>query len=538
MKPSASVVVCLWCAAVLPAANLDRLTWAPGTSGREWDYPANWSGTTGEYPDELHEEAYFYSPALQPLLDRSIAQLGRLTFATAGWIIEQEGTNQYTITFYNTSNDYNAIYSAGSGTNTVLPGAVFNVNGQNVYSAANNVLILRRLPGVNACIFSSTTATQDNTGVIVLDGNNAGVQHPFLVRQGTLYVAHPQALGASTGTVYLGDSWSVTNARARLLAGTNGIVISKPIEVRDVANLAATLGSAAGVTTAAFTGALTLRRSATVSVPAGTLVCDGRISGNGGVMKTGAGRLVVRHPGNNYTGGTFLAAGILHIATNHALGTGPVVITNGTLELAVGVTISNLVTAYTGTVTGAGTIAAPLIAGTGGVIAPGLPLGRLSVASAILDSASVFAVQITGATSGSYDTLAVSSTSSIHSATLQPSLTYDPQYGEVFTLIDMLGTQTINGAFAGYPEGGTVGITGRFYQIKTYLFSVIYFGGPDGNDMVLTCVPEPGAATVLALLVLLSEGRNRIYRTNGTYFFGRGGMLALTVRARKKSNAS
>lgn len=486
-------------AALVRAASVERLTWAPGSTGREWDVAANWSGKVGEYPDELHEEAYFYSPALQPLLDRDIWQLGRLTFGTAGWIIEQDGTNQYIMVFYATSNDYNAVYSAGSGTNTILPGLGFNVNGQNVYSAANNVLVVRRVAGPNACVFSSTTPAQDNTGIIVLDGNNSGVTQPFVVRQGTLVVAHPQALGGSSQTIYLGDGWSATNARARLFAGTNGLVISKPIEVRDYPGLVATLGCAPGVTNATFSGALTVRRATLFSGPTNaTLVVSGVVSGGGSVIVSNVGLLVIGHPASSYSGGTTVLGSTLRVVTNNALGSGLVALTNGVLELR-HVVISNDITAQQSVIRGFGSVAGAVRLLPGSALTPGLSVGRVTMDFLEMASNSTFVVEINGAGAGMYDSVGVMSSCTLARATLQPVLGYEPVYGDVLTLLEMIGSGQINGEFAGYPEGAEVGIPGG---LKPYIFRVTYVGGTGSNDMQLICVPEACGWAVLLLGML------------------------------------
>lgn len=502
---TAMALACM--AAWVGAANLDRLTWAPGSSGREWDVPQNWAGTSGEYPNELHEEAYFSSAALQPLLDRDIAQLGRLTFATAGWIIEQEGTNQYTITFYHTSNDYNAIYSAGSGTNIILAGVAFNVNGQNLYSAANNVLVVRRVVGPNGCVMSSTTPAQDNPGEIVLDGNNSGVTQPFVLRQGTLVVAHPNALGSSSQTLYVGDNWTATNARARLLAGTNGLTLNKPIEVRNRPGLSATLGCAAGVTSVTVSGALTLQRATTFAGPSNaTLLISGAIGGPGGVVISNAGMVVVSHPGNSYTGGTTVVLSAVRVVTNHALGSGPVVLTNAVCELRGNASISNEVIAGNSVVRGDGTVAGLLWMQPGSTLAPGLSVGRITAGTLLMASNSTYVVEIAGASPGMYDSVALATSGMIVYATLQPQLQYEPAYGDVLTLIEVEGAGELSGAFAGYAEGGYVALPSG---LQSYVFRVTYMGGAGSNDMQLICVPEAGGLGLVALLTWVMWPRRR-----------------------------
>ena len=51
----------------------------------------------------------------------------------------------------------------------------------------------------------------------------------------------------------------------------------------------------------------------------------------------------------------------------------------------------------------------------------------------------------------------------------------------------------IVGQFLGYPEGSYIHVAGAAYP-----FAISYFGG-DGNDVVLTTVPEPTTVTLLGL---------------------------------------
>ena len=93
-------------------------------------------------------------------------------------------------------------------------------------------------------------------------------------------------------------------------------------------------------------------KKVTVNVPAGiTVTCGiGIISNSGVIYKTGAGTLVMTDTYNNqsgynklYSGGTVINEGTVRLAANGQLGTGPVTIAaNGTLEIASGVTMSNV----------------------------------------------------------------------------------------------------------------------------------------------------------------------------------------------------
>jgi len=59
---------------------------------------------------------------------------------------------------------------------------------------------------------------------------------------------------------------------------------------------------------------------------------SGRITGTGAVYKTGAGILYLTNASNSYSGGTYVRFGDLGISDAAVLGTGPVVITEGTIQ--------------------------------------------------------------------------------------------------------------------------------------------------------------------------------------------------------------
>ncbi|WP_153076890.1 autotransporter-associated beta strand repeat-containing protein [Paraburkholderia bonniea] len=62
------------------------------------------------------------------------------------------------------------------------------------------------------------------------------------------------------------------------------------------------------------------------------LTLNGVISGAGGLVKNGAANLTVT-ASNTYSGGTVLNAGVLNVGTDHALGTGPITLNDGRLNL-------------------------------------------------------------------------------------------------------------------------------------------------------------------------------------------------------------
>jgi len=149
-------------------------------------------------------------------------------------------------------------------------------------------------------------------------------------------------------------------------------------------------------TTLATTGSFTANRITTLgsggtfhTAPATTLTWNGPIGGNGGLIKAGAGNLVLGGD-NAYSGGTTISAGTLTLG--HANGASA-----GTVHIAAGATFDVAAHGFdltrvsgAGTVTGAGSVTydsaasatlAPILAGTGGLVKAGTGTLTLSRAN-------------------------------------------------------------------------------------------------------------------------------------------------------------
>jgi hypothetical protein len=101
--------------------------------------------------------------------------------------------------------------------------------------------------------------------------------------------------------------------------------------------------------------------------------------------------------------------------------------------------------------------------------------------------------------SGSFDRVDVSGTVTLGGGELMLDASLlSASIGDAFELIADDGTDPISGTFAGLPEQAV-------FEAGAFDFRITYAGGVDGNDVVLTVVPEApapeGAATALLLLV-------------------------------------
>jgi fibronectin-binding autotransporter adhesin len=141
--------------------------------------------------------------------------------------------------------------------------------------------------------------------------------------------------GASGGqATTLGQSFSINSLRVE--PGTNSI---SPVTIGpgdDPAN-SLTIG-AGGITSAAGGPAFSISAPVVVGAAQTWSIASGRlltvssgVSGTGSIAKADAGTLALTSS-NSYSGGTTLGAGIIRIGDNHALGSGTLGVTGGTLE--------------------------------------------------------------------------------------------------------------------------------------------------------------------------------------------------------------
>ena len=196
----------------------------------------------------------------------------------------------------------------------------------------------------------------------------------------------------------------------------------------------------------------------TVDQSGTTLVLGGVVSGAGGLTLTGAGVLDLTGA-NTYSGTTTVSGGVLDVDSEQP--GSPVTLEAGT------------------TLGGAGTVGT--ITSTSATVVPGNATSSVLTDSGDLnlDSGSTLAVALDGTTADSgLSQLVVSGQVNLGGATLDATAGFTPTGNVPLTIIDNTGTTTVNGTFAGLPQGATLTISGQPYTIS-------YTGG-DGNDVVLT----------------------------------------------------
>ena len=192
----------------------------------------------------------------------------------------------------------------------------------------------------------------------------------------------------------------------------------------------------------------------------------------GALTKTGPGTMELI-ASSTYTGATLVSDGLLRVSGS---------ITGSTLTVDGGSAILG----------GSGTVGATAVVNAG-TINPGVTTGILStIGNFSMTAGTFFVAEFNGTAPGTdYDQLNIAGTVALGNATLTLSGTYTG-IADIFTLIVNDGAaDPVSGTFAGLSEGGAVIAAGTGQQ-----YTISYVGG-DGNDVILTAVPEPGSAAML-----------------------------------------
>ena len=443
---------------------------------------------------------------------------------TGDGVLTKQGNGSLTLTGENTYTGGTTV-AAGTlqigagGTSGSLVGNIVN-NGALVFNRSDDLTVAGILSGTGSLTkmgagVLSLTNQNSYTGTTTVDAGTLTIAGAVNGPGGLVTVANGATLGGS-GKLYRDVSVGATGQISSLLKVFGQVTLGNQANVGDVSSGTITadagqqlvIGNATGgtINTTAGTASIATLNGASlttgnlgatvetlvsgnITTNGGALVAragsfGGAISGGGGLTKAGPGTLTLTGA-SDYTGGTFVAGGL--ILVNNSIGSGL-----GTGEVAVG---------GGGTLGGGGIISGPTAIGSGGTLAPGNSPGLLTLGSSLtLAGGSTSVFEINGAGRGTtYDAIDVAglttyggTLSLVFGSTIAGGTTLDLfglGGGEVESFSAITASGDYTGAFV-----NNSGIWTLLNGGQTLTFT------ESSGDLLVTgvAVPEPSAAAALA----------------------------------------
>jgi|GEM_PF-3541202 len=354
----------------------------------------------------------------------------------------------------------------GAG-NVQLGGQKLTIGADNTASVFSGVIsgtAASRIEKVGAEVLTLSNASNSFTGGVAISEGTISVPS---VSSGS----GPSYLGAG-GTITLGDA-SYTGGL--VVSGSGSYTTDRPFVL-----------SAGG-------GGLA------VSNAAAEVALTGSVTGSGILVKSGPGRLRLEGS-KTYDGETLVMAGTLRIA-------GP--LPSSTVRVYASGTVES--TAASNWAVGGLKLEGGTVAPGGTGTAGGLVLGDITLEGGALS------IDLNGVVTSQYDQLLISGQVAFDGpVTLSLQLGYDPQdFVDEYQLIANSGAgfTTLNGANAGFVYNGVLLEEGQQFWVTsnsiTQLFEIHYGLTSADNDVRLVAVPEPAAASLLALAGLVLGVRRR-----------------------------
>ncbi|HMP58807.1 MAG TPA: PEP-CTERM sorting domain-containing protein, partial [Gemmatales bacterium] len=360
-----------------------------------------------------------------------------------------------------------AFFIVNAGGDVNVGGGTLNVNSTLSHSGTLDLTSGTVNLGVNNHVVHAGSATNITGGTMNLNGN--------LTVNGIV-----TSTGAGAFTQSNGTTLTVQNAGS-VSVGNTGIGSGAVINVN---------GPAAQYAATSFT----LNSGSTVNLNGGAMQFVAGFNPNGGLSISTRARCASPHATLNGTVLTALlgssqtlgAAKHLEVQGSASLQS-PLTLAGGTFSVG-DLSGGNLLTFNSGTlnVTNSG-----LTIGSGGApgavvhVAPGMTINQTSVSGNMVGSDGRLVLS-----GGTFNT-AASLTNNGEVQLASPLTTLGGSFGQSFLILDKQSAGPINGFFAGLPEGSQLFVNGFEYTIS-------YQGG-DGNDIVLSAVPEPGTWALLGL---------------------------------------
>lgn len=360
-------------------------------------------------------------------------------------------------------------------------GSVELGSGQLTLGVGNNACDIRDWTAPNVLISGSGSVRKIGTSTAHIGGSTTYTGGTF-VEEGTLGLYLWNDVLPTTGDVTI-------NSGARLLLASSSTQFD---------DMSYTIGGLFGSGQVSV-GQPVDSTALTIGNGGASSTFSGRIDDGGSILslsKTGSGTIALDGT-LLYTGSTTVDKGTLAIAGSATLNNSPAVHVGAGATLDVSALADGLLRTGAQSLTGGGTIVGGVLLQSGAIHAPGASTGMQTIDGAYsLDSGAMLEIELDGIDPGSgYDQLTVGGQVTL-AGTLELALGFDPGLNQ-FTLIDNLGSDTVVGTFAGLPEGAR--LTADFGG-TSYGFLISYEGN-DGNDVVLSGVPEPNSC-LLALLAM------------------------------------
>lgn len=401
--------------------------------------------------------------------------------------------------------------SHGSGSFAVADygNASLNINGGSVSISGGREFVvgLQSTGAVNLTGGSLTVAS----GVTVGIGSHAGtiygnsgdgtlaISSGTATIQGTstefIYLARPRTDDGSTGnfTGVINVTGGTLETARTFAEGTNTTLGTKTSSITLNGGTLKALGNNSNWIDSSIDTVTFGSSGATIDTNGFEMTIAKAATGAGGLTKSGSGTLVLTGI-NTYSGLTSVNGGTLIVGDGVSGSVGNVTINTG------------------GTLGGSGTVG-NLTVTNGGILAPGNSPGILNSGDLSIEAGATLGIEIDGAVPGSgHDQLVVTGSVSL-AGLLSIATSYTPAENALFFILVNDGNDAISGTFSNAPvDGGTYTFGSQQYQIS-------YFGNSGnqsftgGNDVVLMAIPEPRAALLggLGLLILLNR-RKRVQR--------------------------
>lgn len=373
-----------------------------------------------------------------------------------------------------------AITGSG-GAFTIAPTGTMTIS--TAPTAANNAVKLGLAASGTGATFTLGAATNDLAnwaGLVVKPSSGSGTT--------TVTLAADESLTSGAGVTTTLDITGGT-----LNIGTRNLTVEG-------------LATLSGGTLLGTTGLVT---ASSFDVQTGTI--SAKLAGSGSLGKTTSGTVTLSGS-NTYTGPTRIYSGVLQVSASGMLGPGLASVDGGARLTNDGTISGNVI--VDGTMDGDGTVQGSVTVNSGGVLAPGDSVGRISTGTFSAPSGATLQLAVAGLVAGvSHDQLRVTGSVAL-GGILQLSLlpAYVPTVGDRIFLVDNDGGDAITGTFAGLAQGAkfTSGGVEFFISYTGDLASGIFAGA--GNDVVIM-VPEPGTIVqtglALGLLVAIQRTRRR-----------------------------